>query len=98
MINSTTDEVKKEKLLKIRKNLVNEIEKFTKNKQNFKNKQHEKKGFDRNSDSSKRPWENKKHEKKGFDRNSDSSKRPFEKKSYNKYNKYNKSNNNNVFL
>ena len=40
MINSTTDEVKKEKLLKIRKNLVNEIEKFTKNKQNFKNKQH----------------------------------------------------------
>jgi hypothetical protein len=98
MINSTTDEVKKEKLLKIRKNLVNEIEKFTKNKKNFKNKQHEKKGFDRNSDSSKRPWENKKHEKKGFDRNSDSSKRPWEKKSYNKYNKYKKSNNNNVFL
>ena len=89
MINSTTDEVKKEKLLKIRKNLVNEIEKFTKNKQNFKNNQH------KNSDSSKRPWENKQHEKKSFDKNSDSFKKPWEKKPYNKYKK---SNNNNVSL
>ena len=41
LINSTTDEAKKEKFLKIRKNLVNEIEKFTENKKNNRSQEHQ---------------------------------------------------------
>jgi hypothetical protein len=74
LINSTSNEVKKEKLLKIRKNLVNEIDKFTENK---KNTNSSKKPWEKNSDSSKKQWE----------KNSDSFKKPWEKKNGNKYKK-----------
>jgi hypothetical protein len=61
LINSATDEEKKDKLLKIKKNLENEIEKLTNNKknnrgQNRKNTYGNKKQFNKRNE---KPWEKK---------------------------------------
>lgn len=79
LINSATDEEKKDKLLKIKKNLENEIEKLTNNKknnrgQNRKNTYGNKKQFNKKNE---KPWEKK---------NKFGDKKPFEKKEYSKYN------------
>ena len=91
LINSTANEVKKEKLLKIRKNLVNEIDKFTENKKNNPGQEHQ---HHKNKD--KYNFKNKFEEKKGFDKNSKPYNKSYGDKKYNK--KYKKSNNNNVSL
>ena len=100
LINSTTDEAKKEKFLKIRKNLVNEIEKFTENKKNNRGQEHqhhknkgnfkEKKGFDKNSNPYK-PYGDKKPYNKPY-----GDKKPYNKSFGDK--KYSKKYNNNVSL
>lgn len=79
LINSATDEEKKDKLLKIKKNLENEIEKLTNNKknnrgQNRKNTYGNKKQFNKRNE---KPWEKK---------NKLGDKKPLEKKEYSKYN------------
>ena len=101
LINSTTDEAKKEKFLKIRKNLVNEIEKFTENKKNNRGQEHqhhknkgnfkEKKGFDKNSNPYNKPYGDKKPYNKPY-----GDKKPYNKSFGDK--KYSKKYNNNVSL
>ena len=84
LINSSPDEAKKNKLLKIKKNIEEQINKLAENKknnrgQNRKNTYGNKKPFNKGNDN-KKPWEKK---------NKFGEKKPFEKKEYSKYSKYN---------
>lgn len=79
LINSSPDEEKKEKLLKMKKNIEEQMNKLAENKknnrgQNRKNTYGNKKSFNKGNDN-KKPWEKKPWEKK-----------PWEKKSYNNNN------------
>jgi len=112
LINSTTDEAKKEKFLKIRKNLVNEIEKFTENKKNNRGQEHqhhknkgnfkEKKGFDKNSNPYNKPYGDKKPYNKPYGDKPYGDKPFGDKKQYGDKpygdKKYSKKYNNNVSL
>ena len=82
LINSTTDEAKKEKFLKIRKNLVNEIEKFTENKKNNRSQEHQ---------HHKKPYNKSYGDTKPYNKPYGDTKPYVDKK-------YKKSNNNNVSL
>jgi hypothetical protein len=108
LINSTADEAKKEKFLKIKKNLENEIEKLTDNRgQNSKDKNGNKKPWEKNKFGEKKPWEknkfgnkkpwekNKFGEKKPWEKNKFGEKKPWEKNKFGEK-KYTKSYNNNV--
>jgi hypothetical protein len=93
LINSTADEAKKEKFLKIKKNLENEIEKLTDNRgQNSKDKNGNKKPWEKDKNGNKKPWEKDK-EKKPWEK--DKEKKPWEKNKFGEK-KYTKSYNNNV--
>ena len=95
LINSTADETKKEKFLKIKKNLENEIEKLTDNRgQNSKDKNGNKKPWEKNKFGNKKPWEKDKNgNKKPWEK--DKEKKPWEKNKFGEK-KYKKSYNNNV--
>jgi hypothetical protein len=74
LLNSSPDEEKKEKLLKMKKNIEEQMNKLAENKknnrgQNRKNTSGNRKSFNRGNDN-KKPWE----------------KKPYEKKQYSKYN------------
>lgn len=86
LINSTTDEAKKEKFLKIRKNLVNEIEKFTENKKNNRGQEHQ---------HHKKPYNKSYGDTKPYNKSYGDTK-PYNKPYVDK--KYKKSYNNNVSL
>jgi len=79
LINSATDEEKKEKLLKMKKNIEEQMNKLAENKknnrgQNRKNTYGNKKPFNKGNE---KPWEKK---------NKFGDKKPWEKKEYSKYN------------
>lgn len=79
LLNSSPDEEKKEKLLKMKKNIEEQMNKLAENKknnrgQNRKNTSGNRKSFNKGNDN-KKPWEKKQYEKK-----------PWEKKSYNNNN------------
>ena len=96
LINSSPDEVKKEKLLKMKKNIEEQINKLTENRgqeQQYKNRGDfgEKKGFDKNSKPYNKPYGDKKQYNKPY-----GDKKPYNKPYVDK--KYKKSYNNNVSL
>lgn len=104
LINSSPDEEKKKKLLKMKKNIEEQINKLPENRgqeQQYKNRGDfgEKKGFDKSSKPYNKPYGDKKYknqgdfgEKKGFDKNSKPYNKPYVDK------RYTKSYNNNVSL
>ena len=92
LINSTADEAKKEKLLKMKKNIENEIEKLTDNKknnrgQNRKNTYGNTKPWEKDKSENKKPWEKDKFgEKKPWEKDKDKFGEKKYKKSYNNNN------------
>ena len=105
LINSSPDEEKKEKLLKIKKNIEEQINKLAENKknnrgQNRKNTYGNTKPWEKDKGENKKPWEKDKGEnKKPWEKNKFGEKKPWEKdKDKFGEKKYKKSYNNNVSL
>lgn len=97
LINSSPDEEKKEKLLKMKKNIEEQINKLSENsghEKQYKNRGDfgEKKGFDKNSKPYNKPYGDKKYKNQG----DFGEKKPYNKPYVNK--RYTKSYNNNVSL
>ena len=94
LINSSPDEEKKEKLLKIKKNIEEQINKLAENKKNNRGQNR------KNTYGNTKPWEKDKGEnKKPWEKNKFGEKKPWEKdKDKFGEKKYKKSNNNNVSL
>ena len=92
LINSSPDEVKKEKLLKMKKNIEEQINKFAENKknnrgQNRKNTYGNKKPWEKDKSENKKPWEKDKFgEKKPWEKDKDKFGEKKYKKSYNNNN------------
>ena len=92
LINSSPDEVKKEKLLKMKKNIEEQINKLTENKknnrgQNRKNTYGNKKPWEKDKSENKKPWEKDKFgEKKPWEKDKDKFGEKKYKKSYNNNN------------
>ena len=89
LINSSPDEVKKEKLLKMKKNIEEQINKFAENKknnrgQNRKNTYGNTKPWEKDKGENKKPWEKDKFgEKKPWEKDKDKFGEKKYKKSYN---------------